>query len=93
MNYPATTPQKLLSEFFSIIEEKSEVVISLTKGALKGLELEACAKAEPQRLEIEWILRAHIGTIEKIHYCQRSACLHHSNLYRRRGTYSKILCG
>ena len=66
MKYPSTTPQELLNEFFSVIEEKSELAISLTKGALKGLELETRAKAEPPRLEIEWILRAHLGTIEKI---------------------------
>jgi hypothetical protein len=66
MNYLSTTPQDLLSEFFSVIEEKSEVAISLTCGALKGLELETRANAEPPRLEIEWILRAQIGTIEKL---------------------------
>lgn len=66
MNYPVATAQMLIDEFLSVIEEKSEVATSLTKGALKGLELEARAKDEPPRLEIEWVLRAHIGTIEKI---------------------------
>ena len=53
MNYPSTTPQELLNEFFSVIEEKSELAISLTKGALKGLELETRAKAQQ-------IGRAHV---------------------------------
>jgi len=66
MNYFSKTPQELLNEFFSVIEEKSELALSLTRGALKGLELESLAKAEPPRLEIEWILQAHIGTVEKI---------------------------
>lgn len=66
MAFPVTSPQKLIDEFFSVIDEKSETAISLTKGALKGLELEARTQAEPLRLEIEWALRAHIGTIEKL---------------------------
>lgn len=65
MRIQIASPSELLSEFESAIE-KVPIALAKAKGALSGLELQDCATDVPPEFAIKWILRAHIGTLEKL---------------------------